>query len=116
MSLKFTGDICLMTMKNDAKFEEELTFASKLTRGIWRILTRVLESLKNDHFNALLLALYTLFEPKRYRGVILHDTEKWRKIWSKTDLWFGKRHDEFGIFSLEHSQVSKLGLWWNAFV
>ena len=25
MSLKFTGDLCVMTMKNDAKFEEELT-------------------------------------------------------------------------------------------
>ena len=25
MSLKFTGDIFIMTMKNDAKFEEELT-------------------------------------------------------------------------------------------
>ena len=25
MSLKFTGELCLMTMKNDAKFEKELT-------------------------------------------------------------------------------------------
>ena len=25
MSLKFTGELCVMTMKNDAKFEEELT-------------------------------------------------------------------------------------------
>ena len=25
MSLKFTGEFCVMTMKNDAKFEEELT-------------------------------------------------------------------------------------------
>ena len=25
MSLKFTGEFCIMTMKNDAKFEEELT-------------------------------------------------------------------------------------------
>ena len=24
MSLKFTGEICVMTMKNDAKFEQEL--------------------------------------------------------------------------------------------
>ena len=30
MSLKFTGGFCVMTMKNDAKFEEELT------RGIVR--------------------------------------------------------------------------------
>ena len=25
MNLKFTGHLCVMTMKNDAKFEEELT-------------------------------------------------------------------------------------------
>ena len=25
MSLKFTGELCAMTMKNDAKFEEDLT-------------------------------------------------------------------------------------------
>ena len=25
MSLKFTGDICVMTTKNDVKFERELT-------------------------------------------------------------------------------------------
>ena len=25
MSLKFTGEVCVMAMKNDPKFEEELT-------------------------------------------------------------------------------------------
>ena len=25
MSLKFTGDLCVITMKNDVKFEHELT-------------------------------------------------------------------------------------------
>ena len=27
MSLKFTGELCVMAMKNDAKFQEELTFS-----------------------------------------------------------------------------------------
>ena len=31
MSLKFTGELCVITMKNDAKIEEELTCYSKLT-------------------------------------------------------------------------------------
>ena len=31
MSLKFTGELCVMTMKNDAKFEKELLVSSKLT-------------------------------------------------------------------------------------
>ena len=30
MSLKFTGKLCVMTMKNDAKFEEELTCRMKI--------------------------------------------------------------------------------------
>ena len=30
MSLKFTGELCVMRMKNDAKFEEELTCQFKI--------------------------------------------------------------------------------------
>ena len=30
MKLKFTGEFCVMTMKNDAKFEEELTCEFKI--------------------------------------------------------------------------------------
>ena len=30
MSLKFTGELCVMTMKNDAKFEEELNCQFKI--------------------------------------------------------------------------------------
>ena len=30
MSLKFTGKLCLMTMKNDAKFEDDLTCQFKI--------------------------------------------------------------------------------------
>ena len=30
MSLKITGELCVMTMKNDAKFEEELTCQLKI--------------------------------------------------------------------------------------
>ena len=61
-------------------------------------------------------AKYILFELKRYRGVIFHDTEEWCKIWRKIDLWFGKWHEEFGKFSPEHLKMSKLGLWWDSFV
>ena len=35
-----------MTLKSDAKFEEKLTFAFKITRGIWQIFTRALQSLE----------------------------------------------------------------------
>ena len=30
MSLRFTGELCVMTMINDAKFEEELTCRFKI--------------------------------------------------------------------------------------
>ena len=30
MSLKFTGQLCVMTVKNDAKIEEELTYQFKI--------------------------------------------------------------------------------------
>ena len=42
---------------------------------------------------------YIIFELEKYRGVIFHDTEEWCKIWRKTDLWFGKWHEEFGKLS-----------------
>ena len=35
MSLKFTGELCVMTMKNDPKFEKELTCQFKIdTRNL----------------------------------------------------------------------------------
>ena len=63
-------------------------------------------------------AKYLMFDWKKYIGVIVifHDTEEWCKIWRKTNLWFGKWHEEFGKFSPEHWKVSKLGLSWDPFV
>ena len=42
MGLRFTGELCVMTMKNDSKFEEELTRQFKidmrnLTNFDWNI-------------------------------------------------------------------------------
>ena len=34
MSLKFTGELCVMTLKNDAKIEEELTCQFKIDRNL----------------------------------------------------------------------------------
>ena len=53
---------------------------------------------------------------KKYRGVLFHDTRVWCKIWRKTDLWFGKWHEEYGKFSPEHLKVSKLGFWWDPLI
>ena len=61
-------------------------------------------------------AKYLMFDLKKYKGVIFHHTEEWRKIWRKTDLWFGKWHDEYGKFSPEQLKVSKLAYWWNLLI
>ena len=52
MSLKLTGEFCVMTMKNDAKFEKELTCQFKIDMRHLS-LTRALKNLKNLHFNEL---------------------------------------------------------------
>ena len=36
--------------------------------------------------------------------------------WRKTGLCFQKWDDEFDNFSPEHLKISKLGLWWDAFI
>ena len=54
-----------------------------------------------------------MFDLKIYRGVIFHDTEEWCEIWRKTDLWFGKWHEEFCKFSPEQLKFSKLAYWWD---
>ena len=84
--------------ESGAKFEEKLFcfknlkrnfFVSKMTR-IWWILIWVLKSLRNLHFDwSLLCKVYNVW-PKKVQRSIIHDTEESRKIWRKTDLWFGK--------------------------
>ena len=87
VSLKFTEEIYVMTMKNDTKIEKELTFVIlKLAWAIWRILTQVLENLKNFLFIWLLWRKYIMFELKKYRGLMF------------ASIWFQKWHEEFGKF------------------
>ena len=50
---------------------------------------------------------YIKFQLKTYRGVMSHDTQKWCKVWRKTDLLFQK-WQHFGEFSSKHSKVSKI--------
>ena len=51
MTLKFTDELCVMTMKNNAKFEEELTFHFKTDMRTTQILTGPLKNLKKLLFN-----------------------------------------------------------------
>ena len=55
----------------------------------------------------LLLKLDTISAKKKYRGVMLIDTEGWCKIWRKTNLLFQNRQ-EFGEFWSGYSKLSKI--------
>ena len=46
MALKFTEELCVMTVKNNAKFEEELTFYFKTDSRNLRIFTGALKNLR----------------------------------------------------------------------
>ena len=57
---KSTEELYIITLKNDAKFEEELTFALK-------------NDMRNLHFNGLLLSkVYNVLA----RGAMCHDPER----------------------------------------
>ena len=86
ISLKFTGELCVMTMKKMQILRENWFVVSKMTR-IWWILIRALKSPKILHFDWFFLVIFDL---KKCRGVIFHDTRKWCKIWRKTNFWFEK--------------------------
>ena len=55
MSLKFTGDLCVMAMKNDAKFEEELSCQFKIDMRNLANFDLSTQNIKNLHFNRQLL-------------------------------------------------------------
>ena len=50
---------------------------------------------------------YVIFQLKKYRGVIFHDTREWCKIWRKADLWFEKWNKKSDKFSPLYTKVSK---------
>ena len=71
---------------------------SKLTWGIWRILTRALKSLKNLYFNGLLLnKVYNVWAKKTQKSYVWWH---WRLMQNlkKTDLYFQKWDQKFGKF------------------
>ena len=45
-----------------------------------------------------------------------HHNEDWWKIWRKTNLWFGKWHEEYGQLSPELLKVSKVGFQWDPLI
>ena len=100
-----------MTLKIHAKFEEKLIFCCKKRQEFGEIWPEHSQVSKTCTFICSYCAKYLMFDLKKYSGVIFNDNEGWCKICRKTDLWFGKRHGEYGKFSLENLKISKLGFW-----
>ena len=65
-------------------------------------------------------AKYILFELKKYREIIFHETKEGYKIWRGIDLSFQNWHKEFDKFWPEHSKVSKIfilmGSFWAKYI
>ena len=55
MSLKLRGELCVMTMKNDAKFETELTCHLKIDMRNLINFDPSTQKSQNLHFNGLIL-------------------------------------------------------------
>ena len=68
----------------------------KMTWGIWWILMRVVASLEICTLMCYFCQLAYKVQPKKYRRIISHGTEKRSKLWRKTDFLFEKWHEEFG--------------------
>ena len=88
-----------MKLKRDTKFGEESTRRLKI--GI-RNLTNFDPSTQKVSKIFILMgsfwAKYILFELKKYRGVIFHETEEGYKIWREIDLLFQNWCKEFDKF------------------
>ena len=85
---------CVITLKNDAKFEEELTCALKNHK---RNLANFDQTLKSCKICTLIGSFWpkNMFELKKHRGVMRHYTDDRSKFWKKNDFWIHKWHEEF---------------------
>ena len=93
----YTKDWCKIWRKTNFLFQKWQEFGEFWSEHlkVWKVCTLI----------GPFCAKYITFDLKKYRGVIFHDTEVPWKTWKKTDLWFGKWHEEFGKFSSEHLEV-----------
>ena len=117
-SFKFTEEFCVMKMKNDMNFEEELTHQFKIDTNLMNCDART-QNLEKVVFNGLLLTkVYNICSKENWllqiiicskkntEIVIFDDTDYWCQTWRKTDLCFQKWHEEFGKFSFTDWKIA----------
>ena len=79
--------ICVITLKNDAKPEEELACALKNDMSNLTNFDPTLESIPILTLMDSLWPNYIIFRLKKYRGIMYHYTEDQCKLWRKNNLW-----------------------------
>ena len=87
MTLKFAEELCVMAMKNNAKFEEELTCHFRTDRNLTNLDWATRKSKKFALWLAPLTKVYN-FWAKKSTEELSDGTEDWCKVWRKTDLCF----------------------------
>ena len=97
---KSTKALCVITLKNNVKFEKELNCSLKSNMRNLINFDPTVESLKICTLMGSFWPKYVMFELKMYREVMCHYTEDWCKLWRKNDLFFHKWHEE-------HSKILK---------
>ena len=108
MSFKFTGELCVMAMKDHSKIEKEFTCQFKIDmRNLTNFDLSTRKSQKNFALMSYFWPKYIMFELKKYRRVMFDGTKYWCTIWRKTVLLFQTWHEEFSKFLPEPVQKSK---------
>ena len=107
--LKSKEELCLMTLKNDPKIEENEFVVSKMTR-IWWVLIWALRSLKYFHFDWSLL--YKVYNVSLKNVQMSYLSWHWRVMQNFKKYWLvvWKWYNELGTFLPEWLKVSKLVL------
>ena len=96
-----------MIVKINPKFEEKSICHFKIDKN----LVNFDPSTQTSPKFALWLVPFvqsTIFDRKKYRGVIFYDTEESCKIWRKTCMWFWKWREDFGKLSPQYSEISRI--------
>ena len=109
-----TEELCLMTLKSDAKLEERL-LVPKMTWGIWWILMWAVACLKFALWCATFVENICLSQ-KKYRGVMCNNTEEWSKIWRGTDLCFENDVRNLGNFEPTLKICTLMEFFWPKYV
>ena len=100
-----------MKLNRNTQFGEESTCRFKFDK-FWHAHSKVSKIfILMDSF----WAKYILFEVRKYRGVIFHETEEGYKIWRGIDLSFQNWHKKFDEIWPEHSKVSQVFIFMGSF-